>query len=44
MKYYWIASTIKIKTASHYEYVVCLYDEGGREPAAQQCKCGNLFL
>ena len=40
MKYYWRASTIEIKTASHREYVVgCLYDEEGKEHAAQQCKC-----
>ena len=36
MKYYLILSTIEIKTQ---EYVVCLYDEGGREHASQQCKC-----
>ena len=29
MKYYWITSTIEMKTASHQEYVCACKDDGG---------------
>ena len=38
MKYYWIAPTIEIKTASTTNKL-CAFKMRGREQAAQQCKC-----
>ena len=38
MKYYWIASTIEIKTQAT-KNTLCAFKMRGREHAPQQCKC-----